>query len=197
MPDSGPLYTAYYCEENVWHLAVDPRVGPGERVVAVIANETKGVACYGQRAAAVLGEPVFWDYHVVLLRRPGGGAWEVWDLDTVHGMPLPALAWIRATFGPAGSLPRAFAPVFRLMRADTYRRALVTDRSHMRGPDGAWLQPPPPWPPPGAGAPTLGRLCDVTDPFVGELVDRDTLEARIRDGALCVDEAGTEGGAAR
>lgn len=186
MRDPGPAYTAFYCEENIWHLAADPRVGVGERVVAVIANETGGVACFGQRAAATLGDPVFWDYHVVLLHRPAGGRWAVWDLDTVHGCPQPASEWLEATFGPPGHLPRAFAPMFRLMTADAWRRTLVSDRSHMRAVDGRWLQPPPSWPPIGAGPSTLRRLADPRDPFAGELVDRDELERRLSAaGPLC------------
>lgn len=177
---SPPAHTPFYCEENIWHLAADPRVGDGERVVAVLSNSIGGVACFGQRAAEELGEPVLWDYHVVLLRLTDR-VWEVWDLDTARGLPLPALAWLQMTFGPAGWLPRMFWPRFRLLGADAYRDVLVSDRAHMRTARG-WRHPPPPWPPIGEGGPTLDRLLDLDDPWIGEIVEREELEARLRAG---------------
>ncbi|GMV41602.1 MAG: hypothetical protein AMXMBFR64_33180 [Myxococcales bacterium] len=173
----APQYTPYYCEENIWHLAGDPRVGDGERVVAILSNAIGGVACFRQRASLELGDPVLWDYHVVLFHRWDGvaGPWEVWDLDTLLGAPVEATRWLDATFGPVGWLPRAFAPRFRLVAAAAYRDVLVSDRSHMRTARG-WRHPPPPWPPIGAGEPTLGRLVDLDDPWVGEVVEREELE---------------------
>lgn len=184
----APQYTPYYCEENIWHLAGDPRVGDGERVVAILSNAIGGVACFRQRASLELGDPVLWDYHVVLFHRSSvrdAAPWDVWDLDTLLGAPVPATIWLAATFGPAGWLPRTFAPRFRLLSAAAYRDVLVSDRSHMRTPRG-WRHAPPPWPPIGVGEPTLARLLDLGDPFLGDVVEREELETRLAHGGALV-----------
>lgn len=168
-------HAPYYCEENVWWLAQEPRFALQRAEVAFVSNATRTVRMHAQRAGD--GAPVVWDYHVVL------AAWrdaevEVWDLDCALGMPLPARVWLDASFEPPA--PRALAPRFRVMPSETFVRAFASDRRHMRRQDGSWLVPPPPWPVIGAGTHALERFVELSDPTLGELVDLDALRARWR-----------------
>lgn len=143
---SAPAYCPYYCEENIWHLAADARVGQGPRHVLLISNLGHRVALWGQRSGS--GDTdglVLWDYHVILTHGMGAQA-RVWDLDTTLGMPLPLRAYLAQTFRGA---PAPFAPSFRVIEADAYRVGFGSDRRHMQDEQGAFLQPPPVWPPIG------------------------------------------------
>ncbi len=149
-----PVHQPFWCEENIWHLADDATVGDGDRQVVVITGADHHVACWQQRAAEP-GEPVLWDYHVVLAVAAASG-WQVWDLDTRLACPGPALTWLRSTFPHLAALRTGFRPRFLLIPATEYRRDFRADRAHMRRADGGWQQPPPPWPAPsGSGALSL------------------------------------------
>lgn len=177
-----------YCEENVWHLCVDPRVGTGTRAAIVISNAPRTVAVAHQRAAPIAQMPVVWDYHVVLAARgdgdmeagqgdaPARAAWTIWDLDSTLGLGVALEDWLREAFALPAGFGADYAPVFRVLEADEYRRALVSDRSHMRDGHGAWLSPPPPWPAPGQGPPTLMRLVAMDEETgSGTVTDADGL----------------------
>jgi len=160
----------------VWHLCRD-RAAPGREVYAVlVSNATRACALWAQRAAPSPDAPVFWDYHVFLADRDGTGApWRVWDLDTTLGLPVPFADYAAATF----RLPRGpYAPRFRVIAAGDYVAGFASDRAHMRGPDGAWLQQPPPWPAIGAGAPNLAALIDLAAPSLGEVLSLAALRRR-------------------
>lgn len=168
---STPKYCPFYCEENLWHLAADPRVGEGTRHVLLISNAERKVALWQQRAGAEdQGGLVVWDYHVVLVCDDA-----VWDLDTTLGAPVPLVAYLPGTF--RGAPPR-FAPMFRIMEADVYRQAFASDRRHMRAHDGTFHKPPPPWPPIGDGH-TLEALLDFERSEPGVVVDLPGLVERL------------------
>jgi hypothetical protein len=173
---AGFDHQPYWCEENIWRLCRDPRVA-GERLVAVIASESGLVRVAHQRAAD--GGTVEWDYHVVLLVRAGDG-WMIWDLDSTLGLGVPAAAYLDATFAPP--IPPALAPRFRLIAADDWLASFSSDRSHMRARDGAWLQPPPPWPAITNGPSNLKHLIDPRWRGLGEVVDLDELRQRLAAG---------------
>lgn len=153
----APRHQPFWCEENIWHLAQHAAVQAYERVVVVLTGAAAGVACWKQRAGADDG-CILWDYHVVLaIQAPG---WQILDLDTRLGHPMPAREWLMATFPYQEQVPPAHQPRFALIPASTYVRDFGSDRSHMRTADGGWLQPPPPWPPPAGRGLTLARLLD-------------------------------------
>ena len=168
-------YWPCYCEENVWHLAGEPGLaGRGDVHVVFISNPERQVVLWGQRSAPGPRGPIVWDYHVVLLARGTDAAWEVWDLDTSLGCPVPSGVYLEATFHSRGRRDPTFAPLFRLLPASEYRRELRTDRRHMRRRDGTWSSPPPPWPTIGEGSNVL-RFVDMENGFLGEVVDEDGL----------------------
>lgn len=177
----GPWrYAQYFCEENVWQLLADARVHEREAYAVFITNRDRQVAMWAQRAALVPGTPVVWDYHVVAALR-GERGFEIWDLDCAEGCPLPFLRWRYASFDAAREIPEELRPRFRLVSADDYRRRFSSARAHMRGPDGTFLQTPPPWAPivPPGEPPNLQRFLDLEAPFIGEVLDLAGLSARL------------------
>jgi hypothetical protein len=153
---TAPRYQPYYCEENAWHLCLDPRLEGATIEVALITNATRSVALWNQRAAASIGAPVVWDYHVMLFAQRDD-AWSAWDLDTTLDFPEPAERWLDATFHRCAPI---LQPHFQLLAADDYRTRFASDRRHMRDELGEWTKPPPPWPTIGEGH-TLPDLLDV------------------------------------
>ena len=174
---SARPYWPYYCEENVWHACEEALHAKRDAWAVFVSNAAGRVAMWSQRAAPA-GEPILWDYHVVLLeRRDGRPAWWVRDPDCRAGRELPASDWLAHSFPAAVDVPTELAPHFRLVPAAEYRAQLCSDRSHMRQGDG-WQAPPPPWPTIGEGS-NLMRFVDVEQPFVGELLDLAGLRERV------------------
>jgi hypothetical protein len=155
------IYCSHYCEENALRLAA--HLGVGTHVL-LISNGARAVTLRQQLAG---GSPrtVVWDYHVLLLDA-GGPEVLVFDLDSALPFPSPLPAYISAAL-PEAPEPGAAPPRFRLVPLPAYEGYLSSDRSHMRDPaSGAWLMPPPPWPPYcgpcSGGVPhTLSALWDV------------------------------------
>ena len=173
------LYQPFYCEENVYHLCVDPRFADRQRQVVFISNRGRTCVMWHQRAARKAGAHLFWDYHVVLLAR---SPWEIWDLDTTLGLPVPAADYLAMSF--RNDLLDPFMPRFRMIDAALFAATFASDRSHMRRPGGAYRWPPPPWPPigPPDAEPNLMRFVDMDQPFVGEILDLRSLSARVAEG---------------
>lgn len=135
-------YAPYYCEENIWHLCQETDFAAFERKVVLISNDTRTCALWNQRARPAQDEPVIWDYHVILLYKNQG--WQVYDLDTVIGAPVPFEQYVELTFGDI-QIPEEFLPKFRVLDADEFVSVFSSDRSHMLTADGQWQVPPPPW----------------------------------------------------
>jgi hypothetical protein len=169
-------YHPFYCEENVFHLAREPVFSGRQRAVVFISNPERACAMWHQRAALRPTWPIVWDYHVVLLV---AGPWEVWDFDTLLGLPVPAADYLRRSFPAA--LPDEHHPCFRVVDAEVFADTFASDRSHMRSAGGRYRQPPPPWAPIGrpGTASNLMRFVDVTAPFVGEVIDLGELLERV------------------
>lgn len=177
-PTHAFAYAACYCEENVHLLARDPRVGAPveERRALFVTNRARSVAVWSQRA----GDPVVWDYHVVLLARSGpGGRWEAWDLDTTLGLPVPLERWLGGSFRPG--TPERLAPRLRLVSAAEYLARFSSDRSHMLDGRGRPRAPRPPWPPiwQEREGMNLLRFVDLERPFVGAVLGLDELASAL------------------
>ncbi len=168
-------YQAFYCEENVWWLCQAPALAALPRFVLFISNPQRRVGMWAQRAGRE-GEPVLWDYHVVLLTAE---PWLVWDLDTLLGWPMPASDYLRLSFrDPAPQL----APCFRTIDGEKLLKTFRSNRAHMRSADGSWNAPPPAWPAPGAKdqAPNLMRFIDFEDRAIGgEVLDLTSLREKL------------------
>lgn len=177
-------YQPFFCEENVWQMCAS---GTGardgfERYALFVTNAHRTVACWAQRPCQGPEIPVVWDYHVVLLQRQEKSA-EIHDPDCRAGTPIAALDWLAATFPIRAEVRADYQPVFRVVPAALFVEKFATNRSHMRGPDGQWLQPIPPWDPPNAPDHNLDSWLDLRPGGHGLVVDYDGLVAFIAGGA--------------
>lgn len=172
-------HTPFFCEENVWHLARDADVRVEgvalpevDRWIVFVTNRGRTVSMWAQHA----GDPVVWDYHVVLLAR-GRAEWWILDADSTLGFPLRAAAWLSGSFHPTA--PPSRAPRFRVVEATAFEAAFASDRSHMREPDGRESRPHPPWPliTSPMGAHTLPRFLDEDDAIAGSWFDLAAMQA--------------------
>jgi protein N-terminal glutamine amidohydrolase len=168
-------YQPFFCEENVWHLCRDPRLDARSPKALFVSNRDLSCAMWHQRAARRPGAPIVWDYHAVVLAMD---PCEVWDPDTTLGFPTPALSYLTQSF--RAGVPARFAPRFRIVEAADYLRSFSSDRAHMRGRDGRFQRPPPPWAPilNGEGSSNLMHFVDMDRAFVGEVLDLDQLVDR-------------------
>jgi hypothetical protein len=172
-------YHPFYCEENAYHLCVHPALAPREPAALFIRGSDGPCVMWHQKIADEPGEPVLWDYHVVVVTR---APWQIWDPDSTLGCPAPAAEYLRASFRPDLELPPELRPRFRLVDAADLARTFASDRSHMLAADGSYTQPPPPWPPIGApGSSTLSRYLAVGDPIAGEELGLLALYRRVTD----------------
>ena len=156
-------YQAYFCEENIWHLAAKM---PG--VVVFISNAHNQFAIWEQKLARQdeLDTPrpidsyILWDYHVVFAHGPRETAdfenladyisqdeCVIYDYDTQLPKPCKASRYFFNSF-PVDKylITREFQPRFRLIDAKEYVNRFWSDRSHMKNEDEEWSAVPPSWP---------------------------------------------------
>lgn len=139
-------YAAFWCEENVWHLAHRAEDEDWLDARAVfISSPNRCVAMFDQRAAPQ-GEPIVWDYHVVLWFRAEDQWWTI-DLDSRSGPLLALDDWLDASFPVPELIPDELAPTFRIVPAAEFLETFHTDRSHMLDENGTYRADPPSWEP--------------------------------------------------
>jgi hypothetical protein len=171
-------YQPFYCEENIWHLAHDrlhsPTTGQQDRVV-FISNQQRTVALWSQHAASQTGEPVIWDYHVVLLNTEPLTP-VIWDLDSILQHPAALPRWWRGTFPLEETCPDHLQPTFRVVDSEHFIDTFSSNRSHMRtdstDADTDFLKPPPAWKPifkPAKGM-NLPDFVDMQNDFIGDVM---------------------------
>jgi protein N-terminal glutamine amidohydrolase len=165
MSQEKPLYTPYYCEENIWQLCQMPALSQCQCNVVFISNKEQSCPLWKQRAGAAIEGFVLWDYHVILLAKRN--AWEVWDLDTTLDLPTNFPLYIEETFQTKLYELAEHSPQFRVIERKDFVATFSSDRSHMRNADGSWKAKPPTWPAiQGAPQSNLMQLVDMgqTDP---------------------------------
>lgn len=157
----GLEYQPYYCEENVWRLLAKPELSEAATWAILVSNAAREVVCLRQRSGRLVDGLVRWDYHVfAVLTDPVQGRLAL-DMDSDLPFPCPLSRYLGATF--PSDVQKPLAPRFRLLRGGDYVAHFVSDRSHMRRPDGSWIAPPPSWPAPGAGSGKPSLLVEWTD----------------------------------
>lgn len=173
-------YQAYYCEENIWKLCQEREFWESTCRVVFISNPLRCVPLWFQQAAPSPQEPVFWDYHVILLRAHDTG-WMVWDFDTLLGLPLSIDTYLAQTFILTAQLEARFAPFFRVIEPKAFVAEFASDRSHMQDELGAWLKPPPPWEAPineTGETMNLMQFVEMEQGFVGDVLSLEALRAQ-------------------
>ena len=177
-------HTPCYCEENAHHLCralVAAAPGAWRVYVAVLSNKAKAVPVFHQRASTRRDGLVVWDYHVLCVAS-GPSLALVYDLDTTLGFPCGLAGYCDAALGMGKpGVPGLDRPMVRVIPAAEYVATLSSDRSHMRGADGSWLQPPPPGPAlfDSARGNNLGAFIDMDGPGgPGEVMTLDAFARR-------------------
>lgn len=144
------VYTSCYCEENVWMLCDFVRKNHPDHLseffIVFISNSTQTTPLWMQKA----GNPdeqhlVIWDYHVILVHKnERSGDCSVYDLDTI--LPFPSSFedyFLHAIRDNSFLKSKKYHRKFRVVNAPAFLSSFASDRSHMRGQDGSWLQSPP------------------------------------------------------
>lgn len=124
-------YTAFFCEENIWHLAhhlIRQGVNSQNLLVAFISNTKQQVAVFNQQPR--LNLPVIWDYHVILLHNTGD-YFLVYDFDSQADFPALANHYLDLSFPYLKKVPAVYQAMFRLIPAADYLKHFSSDRSHM------------------------------------------------------------------
>ena len=134
-----PLYCANFCEENIWQLA---RKIDNPCQVVFISNPNRQVALWQQQSAPV-GQPVVWDYHVILLEQRYTKVL-CHDFDSRLAYALPAVNYLAESFPRGDKVKPHYQPRFKLIDKDRYLRGFASSRQHMRR-GHQWLSPPPHW----------------------------------------------------
>ncbi|XP_055345722.1 protein N-terminal glutamine amidohydrolase-like isoform X2 [Paramacrobiotus metropolitanus] len=146
------VYTACYCEENVWKLCDQIRqTFPQELefcLVIFISNERRCISVWNQATAPSSWLPVLWDYHVVLLYCPPTATPLLFDLDSTLPFPCPLDRYLAEALRPGYPSPDPHANLpksLRLIPAAVFLTTFASDRSHMLA-SGHYLAPPPAYP---------------------------------------------------
>mmetsp|Transcript_12594 Transcript_12594/g.46528 ORF Transcript_12594/g.46528 Transcript_12594/m.46528 type:complete len:142 (-) Transcript_12594:1291-1716(-) len=86
-----------------------------------------------------------WDYHVLVTMEDSSGEVLAFDFDST--LPFGGLwsEYLSQAFPPLimHFFSEQYRPMFRRVPARTYLEYFASDRSHMRGEDGEFLEPPP------------------------------------------------------
>ncbi|XP_072266771.1 protein N-terminal glutamine amidohydrolase isoform X2 [Pyxicephalus adspersus] len=136
-------------EENVWKLCEhirDQSARPLQEFYAVFLSNDKRMIPIWKQQCGRPGEPVIWDYHVILLHVCSRGQSMIYDLDSVLPFPCPCELYIKEALRSDENIRRDFRRKLRLTQADEFLRTFASDRSHMKYSGNKWKKPPPPYP---------------------------------------------------
>ncbi|KAL9546634.1 hypothetical protein MBANPS3_006574 [Mucor bainieri] len=143
---SNLLYTACYCEENIYMLCSEILKKRPELMddfsVLFISNDHRSVPLWQQRVGRGDEHVVLWDYHVVLYYKQDSEAL-IYDFDTLLPFPSPADFYALETFKPNMLVKDEFKHMFRLIPAKAYLDHFESDRSHMLNERGEYMATPP------------------------------------------------------
>lgn len=144
-------HTPFYCEENVYLLCKKlcsdgiANSEGSDLFVAFISNEKKHIPLWNQKASQRADGVILWDYHVICIQtNQGGGLPLVWDLDSTLPFPSPLPSYVSETIRPSFQLFSDYNRLFRIVHAPIFLRCFASDRRHMKGSDGLWIEQPPP-----------------------------------------------------
>ena len=165
------VYTACYCEENVYCLLKDQPQGKGHwRWFAVfVSNPEQAVVVHHQRPGAGTDNSVVWDYHVMAVALPRSPTAHscsssslcgsspslhayVYDFDSTLPFPCALDDYVAQALAPRATGLQLSPPQLKWIPARAYLASFSSDRAHMRSPQGGWLSPPPSYKPIVQGA---------------------------------------------
>ncbi|XP_066363876.1 protein N-terminal glutamine amidohydrolase-like isoform X3 [Miscanthus floridulus] len=181
---SSFTHTPCYCEENVYMLCKELiRTGVADPVgtdlyVVFISNEEKKVPLWHQKAGHSDDGFICWDYHVICIqsRRSKGEVLDfVWDLDSDLPFPSPFIQYVSDAIQPVSFGNSRYARLFRVIHAPVFLRSFASDRSHMKDPEGNWIQLPPKYEPIVAEDGTTDNLNEYIMMCVEDVADLESM----------------------
>ena len=160
---SSPLkYQPYYCEENIWHLCQHPQYLGGEVVFIASYGDYFPMLC--QAGSDHPSYPIFWDYHVVLLKDG-----YIHDFNSTLPFSTSVTEYFERSFIDENLLTPLQKPMFRVLSAEDYVENFLSDRRHMKTADD-WDAPPPDWQMISESASNLHRFVDMRDLEFGKVL---------------------------
>ncbi len=136
-------YTPRFCEENIWWLGkalIEEGFSPESLTVLFLSNEQNQIPLFHQNQSQN-NEPLFWDYHVVLLWHAASKSDWVFDFDSQLPFPVTANEYALYTFPDHQVLPRRFHILIRAVPFAAYSQRFHSDRSHMLQSNGSAISP--------------------------------------------------------
>ncbi|KAH8937605.1 hypothetical protein BDL97_16G036700 [Sphagnum fallax] len=146
------LYTACYCEENVYMLCKRlcqlglAMPDASDLFVVFISNSNCKVPLWRQKSKSSLEEGFcIWDYHVICIQKnlKGKGSAQVWDLDSTLPFPTSLDQYVSEALRPWAIWDAKFFRLYRVVAVPMYLQYFASDRRHMKGEDGDWRATPP------------------------------------------------------
>ena len=129
------------------------------------------IASYGdhfpmlcQQGSEHLGYPIFWDYHVVLLKDG-----HIHDFNSALPFSTSISEYFEKSFIDEDLLPPKQIPMFKVLSAENYVALFMSDRRHMKCGDD-WNAPPPDWPLISQASSNLEQFTDMQDPTFGQVL---------------------------
>jgi hypothetical protein len=160
---SSPLrYQPYYCEENIWQLCQHPQYLGGE--VIFISSYGDHFPMLYQEGSEHPSSPIFWDYHVVLLKDG-----YIHDFNSTLPFSTSIKEYFERSFIDESLLTPIQKPMFRVLLATDYVEFFLSDRRHMKTADN-WDAPPPDWPMISETTSNLHRFIDMRDLEFGRVL---------------------------
>ncbi len=127
------LYTALFCEENIWQLCrslTSTGIPTDALNVLFLSNNSKDIVVFNQQFIDS-GQAISYDYHVILKYRPDDDEALVFDFDTHLPFPVDWNTYQQASFPNPADLPPGQRMMVREVAADEFLRCFTSDRSHM------------------------------------------------------------------
>ena len=127
---SDYLYTALFCEENIWLLAdslIKEGINANNIYVLFLGNQNQQISVFNQLSSKP-DRAVIWDYHVILLTMIDQSQY-IYDFDTRLPFPCKLEHYIHNSF--ASNTHKQYVCQFRIIPASLYLSRFYSDRSHM------------------------------------------------------------------
>lgn len=144
------IYTACYCEENIWKLLEycirdKGNIEDDELYAVFISNRNKTIPVWYQKNCNNIETPVIWDYHVIALHRSKNlKSSYVYDLDTLLNFPEIFENYYQKALPVLTNIKKEFQRMYRVIPANYYLENFASDRSHMVNfKTGEYNSPPP------------------------------------------------------
>ena len=164
MSTSDLKFQPFYCEENIWQLCQHPDYLNGEVVFISSLGDYFPMLC--QQGSGSPSTPIFWDYHVVLLRNG-----YIHDFNTTLPFSTGVTDYFAQSFIDESLLNPVQVPLFRIIPAKEFISTFKSDRRHMKADDG-WNAPPPEWPLISESSSNLNQFTDMRNTEFGQILSR-------------------------